>query len=338
MPIERLPEMEDVARDLLRSLRGSRSQTAFSRRLGYKSNVAYTWESGRRWPTAAEFFRAAARVGIDVQSRVAGFYRSPPTWTATHEITTREGVAAFLDDLRGEMTIRTVAERIGRSRHAVSRWLSGAAEPRLPDFLRLVESTSVRLLDLLGALVDVTVLPSVAEAWCQLEAQRRLAYDLPWTQAVLRALEIRAYTEHRHVPGWVAARIGLTLAEEERCLGALAAAGVIRWVEQRWVVEGTLAVDTRRDPVAGRRLKCWWARVGTDALEAGSDGLFSYNVFSVSDADLQKMRELHTAYFRQIRALVAASTPGERVAVVNVQLFALDPGPSGPPAPSGGHG
>ena len=36
---------------MIKALRGGRSQTAFSRHLGFKCNVLYTWESGRRWPT-----------------------------------------------------------------------------------------------------------------------------------------------------------------------------------------------------------------------------------------------------------------------------------------------
>ena len=37
-------DFEQIARELLVALRGKRSQTAWSRRLGYKSNVAYAWE------------------------------------------------------------------------------------------------------------------------------------------------------------------------------------------------------------------------------------------------------------------------------------------------------
>ena len=55
-----------IARELLVAIRGHRSQTAFSRWLGYRSNVVYSWEAGRRWPTGAEFFRVCQRAGVDV--------------------------------------------------------------------------------------------------------------------------------------------------------------------------------------------------------------------------------------------------------------------------------
>ncbi|HVZ32321.1 MAG TPA: helix-turn-helix transcriptional regulator, partial [Polyangiaceae bacterium] len=50
---------EDLARDFIRALRGGRSQAALSRRLGFRTNVLYAWESGRRWPTAAVVLLAA---------------------------------------------------------------------------------------------------------------------------------------------------------------------------------------------------------------------------------------------------------------------------------------
>jgi hypothetical protein len=83
-------------------------------------------------------------------------------------------------------------------------------------------------------------------------------------------------------------------------------------------------VDTRQDPDAGRRLKAWWARVALDRLQAGDDGLYSYNLFTVSEVDYQRLRELHLAYFRELRSIVAQSSPSERVVLANVQLLGLD--------------
>ena len=64
-----------------------------------------------------------------------------------------------------------------------------------------------------------------------------------------------------------------------------------------------------------------------ERLSAGSAGLFSFNVFAVSLADLERLRELHRSYFRELRAIVSSSAPSERIVVANVQLFALDSEP-----------
>jgi transcriptional regulator with XRE-family HTH domain len=319
--------MDTVAlgRELVRGLRGKRSQTAFSRRLGYRSNVVYTWESGRRSPTAAEALRAAGRAGIDVRDAVRRFYRTPPPWLDVADPATPEGVAAFLADLRGRTPLARLSEATGISRFAIARFLSGKAEPPLPAFLALIEATSLRLLDLIATLVDPRELPSARDAWLRLEAQRKVAYELPWTQAILRAVELAAYQElATHDDGWIARRLRVPIEVVGPCLTALSDAAEIRWDGRKWTIQDGMAVDTRRDAAAGRRLKAWWAGIGLERIQQGDDGLFSYNVFTVSEADLEKLRELHLGYFRALRAVIAESQPAERVVVANVQLFGLD--------------
>src|SRR5689334_6815786 len=59
---------EALAKELIRALRGRRSQVALSRRLKHRSNVLYAWEAGLRAPTAAGFLGLAKRVGIDIDA------------------------------------------------------------------------------------------------------------------------------------------------------------------------------------------------------------------------------------------------------------------------------
>ncbi|MDP2315621.1 MAG: DUF4423 domain-containing protein [Pseudomonadota bacterium] len=317
-------DFDRIARDLLIALRGRRSQVAWSRRLGYRSNVAYAWESGSRSPTAAEMFRAARRAGVDLAGALTRFYGRAPLWLETLDPATPEAVARLLDDLRGSASITDLARRSGLSRYSLSRWLAGQTQPRLAEFLQLVEAASVRMVDLLAVLGDPATMPSVAELWTRLEARRRGAAEYPWTQAVVRALELDDYRQlPEHLPGWIATRLGMPVGEEDRCLAFLCDTGQVTRGGTHYQVEA-LAVDTRRHPDIGRRLKAHWTRVAADRIDGDGAGQFSYNVFTVSEADFERIRELHLAYFHALRAIVAESEPGERVAVANVQLFALD--------------
>jgi hypothetical protein len=47
-------------------------------------------------------------------------------------------------------------------------------------------------------------------------------------------------------------------------------------------------------------------------------------VFAVSESDLARIRELQIAYFRQMRGIIAQSTPSERVVLASLSLVALD--------------
>jgi hypothetical protein len=126
-----------------------------------------------------------------------------------------------------------------------------------------------------------------------------------------------------HELGWIAARLGIPVEDEVRCLGALVDAGLIRR-EANHYVGLAVTLDTRPGPEPARRAaKRHWAQVGVERLEAASPGLFSYNVIGVSRADLARIEALHAAYFNDLRAIVAESSPVECVAVVNLQVFEL---------------
>jgi DNA-binding phage protein len=317
-------DYSQLGAELIRALRGKRSQTALSRRLGYKTNILYIWEAQKGAPTGAGFLHLAQRVGIDVGHALEQFYRKRPPWLTEHDPTSVAGVAALLDDLRGASTLVETASKLSVSRFALARWLRGEAEPRLPDFLELIEVTSLRLLDFVASLVDPGEVPSLSARWQELQSARRAAYQRPWSHAVLRALELRQYHElPAHEPGWLSRMLGLDRAEEDACLELLADTGQIELRQKNWRVRQVLTVDTRKDPEAARHLKAWWARVGNERFLAQAEGVFSYNLFGVSNADLERIEQLQRAYFRELRSIVAQSEPVENVAVVNLQLFSL---------------
>jgi transcriptional regulator with XRE-family HTH domain len=316
-------DYELLAAELLRGLRGKRSQQALCRRLGSKSNVVHQWERGHSFPTASRALEVAARVGVDVPAAFREFYRTAPRWLDELAPASPAGVAAFLSDLRGSTSMVELSRYSGKSRFAIARFLSGDAEPRLPDFLRLIEASSLRLIDFVEQLVDPRALPSLRPQWEQLTAARRLAYDEPWSQAVLRALELSSYAAlSRHSSGWIARRIGITLEEEQQCLERLESSGQILWQDGRWKIKSVMALDTRRDPDAARRLRAWWLRRGAARIEAGDRGLM-YNLLGVSAADLERLRELQKAYLTEVRAIVARSEPVEHVVLAADLLLDL---------------
>ena len=315
---------ELVAQHLLVQLRGSRSQMQWSRRLGYRSNVAYPWETGRRSPTAAEMLRAAGKAGVDVEAAMRRFYdQADLPWLEEVAVDTPDGVARLLDDLRGKATVSHVARTSGCSRTAVSRWLSGTAQPKLPDFLRVLDAVSLRAVDFVATLVDPAQMPSLRRVWKQLETRRRGAAEHPWTPAILRGLELHAYLAlPAHRPGWLARELGLPREEEDRCMTYLEASGQIRWNGTHYMAP-QLTVDTRSASEIGRQHRQHWSRVAAERIGDQEPGQYSYNVFCVSREDFERIRTLHLQYFRTLRSIAAVSEPNDVVAVANVQLFTL---------------
>jgi transcriptional regulator with XRE-family HTH domain len=317
-------DFERVTCELVRALRGKRSQAALSRRLKCRSNVIYAWESGSAFPTAARAMTLARLVGVEPRLALGRFYRRQPEWLAECDPASREGVVRLLQDLRGRQPTVQLAASMGRNRYAVGRWLKGETEPRLPDFLALVEACSLRVLDFLSSFVDLEALPTLAEQGRQLAAARQVALEAPWSHAVLRALELEAYLALPcHLPGWLAERIGVTLAEEERCLELLQSAGQITWQDDRWVTQSAPTLDFRGDRAATLSLATWCAKLGAERLASEGPGQFAFNVFAVSAEDAERLGELQRQYFAELRAVVAESRPASVLFVTNLQLFEL---------------
>jgi transcriptional regulator with XRE-family HTH domain len=312
----RLRGVKLAAAQFLRAVRGKRSQVAFARRLGYRANPITDWEHGRRFPTAAEALRAAGRAGIDVASACRRFHSAEPPSADPAEL------SAWLRALRGSTSLSELSLRCGVSRFALGRWLSGQAQPRLPELFLLIDAITGRLPDLVAELVPIEQVPALVERYRAAAAARHLAFEEPWTEAVLRLLETASYLAlPAHQPGVVAGRLGITVEHEERCLQRLEKAGIIRKRAGRYEVQGALTVDTRAAPEAVQRLMAHWSEVALQRFPIGHEAdLFAYNVFSISRADLLRVHEMLRATYRELRAIVASSEPTETAALLNLQL------------------
>lgn len=308
-----------VASQVLRAMRGNRSQIAFSRRLQYSSNVACDWEAGRRLPTAAETLRACARVGLDVGAAFRAF--QPACADAIGGPRTFQP-DRWLNELRGSSSVTQLATRSGFSRYAVARWLQGKTQPRLHDFLALVEAISGRASDLVQGLVAIDEVPELAAVHRQRTAHRRVAFDAPWSEAMLRVMETTGFRAAPDKVGYFAERLGVTREEEASVLQQLEAAGALVRSDGEELSLTPISVDTSsasREDL--NRLKAHWTRVTLERLRSPrpSDWL-GYNVISTSSEDLERIREILRRSFREIRAIAAASEPLEAVALLNLQL------------------
>lgn len=314
--------MESASAQFLRALRANRSQIAWARRLGYRGNPITDWERGRNFPTAEEALRVAARGGSDVISAFQEFDPKLPLGLG------EDGAFALSDWLRrlcASKRVTLLARDMQASRSSVSRWLSGHAKPRLPEFLRLVNAATGRVHDLVAALVPIDSVPALVPLHDAANAAKRLAFDAPWTEAILRVLDTRPPSVVNSSPistaAWIAGVLGLTEAECDSALEHLARAGLVSRDGDRYVPHQTLSVDTRGGKHAVRALKVHWADVATKrAASPLPEDVFGYNVISVSDADLARIRELLANTYREIRSIVAVSEPAERVALVNLHL------------------
>lgn len=314
---------DTLSSELLRSVRSKRSARDLSRRLGYKSNIVSRWESGECWPTAAMFLEVCQRTGIDIAKVFTKFYGRRPGWIANKPASS-ETVVAFLKDLRGKVPVRTLARSVDTNRYTVARWFDGTVELRLPDFLQLVEASSHRVLDLVGALVDPMTISCAKGDWLKLQRAKETAYENPWSHAVLHALELNDFGRNkgRSIAG-LAARLGIGEDLVTASLDVLKRAGQVRKHKGFWRVEKVSTVDTGDDQRRSRKLKAFWGQVAQDRLLADAPGLFGYSLFAISEKDLRQLRDIQLEYVSRMQSVISSSRRGQRVGLYCIQLLDL---------------
>lgn len=314
-----------LSRQWLRALRGKRSQVALSRRLRYQTNIAYRWEAGHCFPTAARTFELMSRLGKDVERALQNFVHLETTWAHPHTATSREGVARLLRSLNGQTPVTALAKRAGVSRYRAMRWLKGTAEPTLPDFLTMIHASSGRLLDFIACFTNPETLPCASKRWRELVESRDVAYRSPWSHAVLRALELREYQAlRRHDASWLASRLGASVRDVEEALTSLERAGQVHRGATHYAETAPETVDTRVDPERARRLKAWWATLGVERLSDGAPGLFSFNLSAISRSDLERLQQVQRRAYREMSRIIAESQPAECVVLHSAMLLPLD--------------
>lgn len=287
--------------------------------MGRTSNVLHAWETGARYPRATDLLQLvqlSGRAPVAVLSRLAPCRGTSP----------RALLTSWLSALVRDRSHAELARQLGVNRNTIARWLAGETEPRVPQLLALVQATTQRALDFLAELAEV---PSVAAEQADLRRQRALAYSQPWAHAVLRALELEPYRAlARHEPGVLAASTGISVEEAQQALDALLEAGQVHKRGRRFRPRRVLAVDTREDPAGNLALKRHWFSVASERLAQHgipADGLASYNLFAVAEADLERIRQAHLDYYERIRSIVAESSNPTRVVLTTIGLLPLGP-------------
>jgi transcriptional regulator with XRE-family HTH domain len=325
LPEAPLTDPDRLVIELLRALRGSRSQQALSMRLGYRSNVVARWESGTRRMAAHDGFRLLRVVGAGPH---AGLPALDPTLTGVLDGMDPDGPAhatAALVHLCDGVALADLAARGPLTRAQLGRALRGEAVLRWSDLLALAQLTVGGVLDWLAVHVDLAELPSVADVWEARQRTTALLVDHPFVAALPVLFRSRAYLDlPEHDPAWVAARLGVTEAEVLEVWPALETAGLVALEGRHAVATGVLPA---RPPAAVQAAQeDHWAALAHRAGR-GHGCYTGYMMLTCEDAQVGELGASVAEVLADAAQAAPSDTPGlERVALCLVQAVAIDDG------------
>lgn len=306
-----------LRRELLQIIRGDRSQTFINRRLGFKFNQVYRWESGYTAISWTDFLKVTSICHVDIESTLKKIllYQDKP-----------ERYDLLIKHVIGESSVTRIAAILGKSRFTIARWLKAESEPTLQDMLSLFHLQALVLGEFLEFIAPIDRFSKLDSQVKRPLLQRQLFYSEPRVGAVIRCFELKNYLElPKHQEGFIAQKLGIDINDEREMIRKMRNAGVIKKLKGKYRVQ-IRRIDTMGDFIRNTNLKKYWAQVGCNYLEKlkapPKDSLFGYHVFSASPQTCRKIQKAMMDFHAQVKALIGSDNQAaEELLVMNFQVF-----------------
>jgi transcriptional regulator with XRE-family HTH domain len=306
-----------LASEIVSSVRGREKQGDLSTRLGFTFNQLHKWEAGSTAIKWREFAALCAATGRDLKGALAVLgYRGDA-----------DAPLALVEHLTLGAPPARIAADYGVDARLVSRWLRAIQEPKVAEILRLIDGFRGVLPTFLGALLPNTALRQLP-ANLHYDREVAAAYADPLVSYVPYCFGLEEYKNLKtHREGFVAARLGISLAEERRCIKALVASGTLVQDGAKFVVTRDQHVDFAGDLKGFDRLAAFWFERAIARLKArGPDdqGLVAgFNVFVASRAGLAAIERCTRAYVLEVEKIIEADA-GAKTSVATIGVFTMD--------------
>ena len=136
-----------LTQELIKGLRGKKSQNYYNKRLKQKTNQIHRWETGKSKITWVEFMRLLQLFKIDFRLLLNRFFRFQGDV---------ESISLFLTHLFGNKKISELSKTVQLSEFKIRRILNGSSPAYLADILKIIDLLNrFRFLGFLNALIDL---------------------------------------------------------------------------------------------------------------------------------------------------------------------------------------
>lgn len=311
-----------IQKELFKALRGRVAQTQFNQQLGFRSNKIHRWESGQTVASWADFSSVCVALDLPLNralKNVVGF--SGET----------DDVARLVNHLLGERTLSELGASLGVSQSMISRWKAGKIKPSFPQVLQFIDVSFFSLPEFVSQIAGSKTLPSIAKKLERERKERQLHYDHPWIAALLLYMRTLAYDRlPKHLDGFLAKKLGISLALEREVMKQLLSFGAIQKEKGREIFEPTSrSLSTTGDEEGRRRvLEYWTDRCLKTIKKKTPDRVrnsWGYMVFNTSQETLPLIRERYISFYQDVHRIVQeSSSVSDQVYVLNVQMLNVE--------------
>jgi transcriptional regulator with XRE-family HTH domain len=308
-----------LSSELVRAVRGKRSQARVNLKLGHSFNRMYRWESGQQSISWMDFVQLCEVCKIDL----AGILRKHFGFSAP-----LKNYGALVKILMGEQSGQQMASSLGVSSYVVRSWRSERTVPSLEKILLLIHVSMMIIPEFCAEFSVAEPLPSLRAIVKQRQEVKKLLYQYPWIEPAIVSLSLDVYLRQKgHPPGFLQERVGITHAQEEMMFAELLRLGVVEKKQGKYSVL-LPHIDTRGNLQGSSQIRSYWlekTKKFVDALTAlPKHTTIGYFVMPVSLEAQEKIRMAYYEFCNSVIAIVKADTkPKEKVEILCCQLLDL---------------
>ena len=218
---------KNVACELIKALRGERSQQWVNERLGHQNyNVVSRWETGQQRIYWKDFVELTKVFKIDVRKDLEDFYGFFENLDDQTKL-----VSSFV----GDTSIEKAAKFLDTSTSTVQRLLRGATPLQLSTFLALLEYRG-DLFRFAARTVEIKKVPSLFESYNQSREALQTFSKHPEASPIMLCFCLSEYkAKDAHEEGWVANKLGISKDKELDVIADLENVGLIEKENGRYV-------------------------------------------------------------------------------------------------------
>lgn len=312
-----------LVKEVLRDLRGKKSQGQINNRFGFDYNKVAKWENGELSISWTEFLQYATPPEEDENKRITHYLSYYLGYSGSAKELTE-----LLKHLIAKLPLEQVALTINCSKATLYRWLKGETEPSLDYIFKILFLVDNNFLKFISTFSDPNNL-SALEGFRNQEKSKDVFRNYPLIGAILRVLELEQYGKMpEHVEGFIASKLNITQAEESFLLTLMMEHQLIDFKDQKYVCLSK-AFYVSGNKQAQLKTKLFWQDKSREILnrvyhEPGpgeGDHLWGYNVFASNAKTRLLIRERIKGFYGEVMGIVSSEINKEDI--TDVILFSV---------------
>ena len=305
---------EQIVCNILVSLRGKLSQAHLSKKLGYKHNQIFKWETNERRIPWKAFTDLCHVRKIDLAKII---------WTNFRFSGDVSDASKLLSYIIGNSEAKVISKTLGISKYRLSGWLTGKRKPYLDDILKILDVIEHRMTHFIVGILGEKKAEDIGIDLTSVKFEKFESRN-PVFSAFLRIMETKIYSQTKKIEvGFFAKKLGISLEYEKSLLMEAVELGLLQ--ESHGKYKANIVHTDLRDSNAVTQQRLYWCKEAIKRLESkkitAPESIFGNLIYSATNKEQNLIVERYLGFFNDVRSIINSNDQPEDVFVLNIQMI-----------------